>query len=111
MLALTLLWVRGAIPLSPAFDREVWKSLLRVTASFAVATAVGTLYVYVIVVVMSLISTEDEVGYFGASFRVFVVVASIAGLLVSAAFPVLGARRGTTAPGWPTRLCACSRPA
>ena len=38
---------------------------------------------------MSLISNEDEVGYFGASFRVFVVVAGIAGLLVSAAFPVL----------------------
>ena len=89
VLGLTLVWIRGAIPLTPAFDPQVWKSLLRVTASFAVATAVGTLYVYVIVLVMSLISTEDEVGYFGASFRVFVVVASIAGLLVSAAFPVL----------------------
>ncbi|HVE68574.1 MAG TPA: oligosaccharide flippase family protein [Solirubrobacteraceae bacterium] len=88
-MVLTLVWVRGAIPLAPAFDRAVWGRLLRVVASFAAAAAVGTLYVYVIVLVMSLVSSDTEIGYFGASFRVFLVVGSVAGLLVSSAFPVL----------------------
>lgn len=89
VLGLTLVWVRGAIPLRPEFDGPTWRGLLRVTASFAAATAAGTLYVYVVVLTMSLLASDEEVGYFGASFRVFVVVASIASLLVSAAFPVL----------------------
>ena len=89
VLVLTLAWVRGALPLRPAFDPAAWRELLRVTVPFAAATAAGTLYVYMIVLVMSLLSSEEEVGYFGASFRVFIVVSSIAGLLVSAAFPVL----------------------
>jgi O-antigen/teichoic acid export membrane protein len=38
---------------------------------------------------MSLISTEQETGFFGASFRVFIVLTGVAGLLVTSAFPVL----------------------
>jgi O-antigen/teichoic acid export membrane protein len=38
---------------------------------------------------MSLTASEKEVGYFGASFRVFIVLGSIAGLVVTSAFPVL----------------------
>jgi O-antigen/teichoic acid export membrane protein len=88
-LLLTLLWVRGMIPLWPAVDRAMWTRLLGLTASFAVATAVGVIYLYVIVIVMSLVSNDTEVGYFGASFRVFVVVGGISALLVSSSFPVL----------------------
>jgi O-antigen/teichoic acid export membrane protein len=88
-LVLTVAWVRGAIPLVPAFDAALWRRLMRIIASFAAAAAVGTLYVYVIVLVMSLVSSEREIGFFGASFRVFLVVGSVAGLLVSVAFPVL----------------------
>jgi O-antigen/teichoic acid export membrane protein len=89
VLGLTLWWVRRSIPLLPAFDRARWMTLLRHSASFAVAAAVGTIYIYVIVIVMSLTASEKEVGYFGASFRVFIVLGSIAGLVVTSAFPVL----------------------
>jgi O-antigen/teichoic acid export membrane protein len=89
VLGLTVAWVRGAIPLRPSFDADAWGRLLRHTASFAAATAVGTIYVYVIVIVMSLVSNDNEVGYFGAAFRVFIVLGSIAGLVVSSALPVM----------------------
>jgi O-antigen/teichoic acid export membrane protein len=88
-LLLTLWWVRGQIPVLPAVDREAWRTLLRVTGPLAVAAAVGSLYVYVIVLVMSFTSSEEATGNFGASFRVFVVVASIAGLLVGSASALL----------------------
>jgi O-antigen/teichoic acid export membrane protein len=88
-LLLTLWWVRGQIPALPAVDRRTWRTLLRVTGPFAAAAAVGSLYVYVIVLVMSFASTEQATGNFGASFRVFIVVASIAGLLVGSASALL----------------------
>jgi O-antigen/teichoic acid export membrane protein len=89
VLLVTLWWVRRSIPLLPAFDRATWTTLLRHSASFAVAAAVGTIYIYVIVIVMSLVAREKEVGYFGASFRVFIVLGGIAGLVVTSAFPIL----------------------
>lgn len=89
VLLVTLWWVRRSMPLGPAFDRGTWGTLLRHSASFAVAAAVGTIYIYVIVIVMSLMAREKEVGYFGASFRVFLVLGGIAALVVTSAFPVL----------------------
>lgn len=81
--------VRHQMPLLPAFDLRESIRLLRVTASFALATAVGTLYIYLAVVLLSLVSTDAETGQFGAAFRVFMVLAAVPGLLVTTAFPLL----------------------
>ena len=89
MLAVTALMVRAMTPIAPAFDLGAWRALLRDTAAFSVATAVVTLYAYLAIVLLWLVSTEEQAGYFNASFRVFIVVVSVAGLLVSSAFPVL----------------------
>jgi O-antigen/teichoic acid export membrane protein len=89
LLVLTGWLVRGRVPLAPAFDRATWRWLLALTLPFAAATAVGVIYAYVTVVLMSLVATEQETGIFGAAFRVFVVIATIPGLLVMTAFPVL----------------------
>lgn len=81
--------VRRMMPLRPALQLREWVRLLRLTASFALATAVGTLYVYLAVVLLSLVSTDAETGQFGAAFRVFIVLATVPGLLVTTAFPLL----------------------
>ena len=89
LLVLTAWLVRGQLALRPAFDRATWNALLAVTLPFAAATAVGVIYAYVTVVLMSLVSTEHETGIFGAAFRVFSVIVSVPGLLVMTAFPLL----------------------
>jgi O-antigen/teichoic acid export membrane protein len=81
--------VRRSMPLAPAIDVREWGRLLKVTASFALAAAVGTVYVYLGVVLLSVVSTDAETGQFGAAFRVFVVLAAVPGLLVTTAFPLL----------------------
>jgi O-antigen/teichoic acid export membrane protein len=81
--------VRGKMPLVPAVDVGAWARLLKVTASFALASAVGTIYIYLAVVLLSLVSTDVETGQFGAAFRVFIVLAAVPGLLVSTAFPLI----------------------
>jgi len=85
----TITLVRGAVPVAPAFDRETWRDLLALTLPFAAATAVGTIYIYLTIVLMSLVTSEQETGIFGASFRVFVVLGGVPGLLVGSAFPLL----------------------
>jgi O-antigen/teichoic acid export membrane protein len=81
--------VHGRVPLRPTFDGREWLALVRPTITFALATAVGSLYVYAALVLTSLVSTKYETGLFGASFRVYLIVASVPGVLVTTAFPLL----------------------
>ena len=89
LLAATALLVRGTIPLTPAFNPRAWWELLRLVLPYAAASAVGALYVNLVVVITSLVATDTETGYFGASFRVFTVLSAVPGLLIATAFPVL----------------------
>jgi O-antigen/teichoic acid export membrane protein len=73
----------------PGFSRERWKELLSVTLPFAAASAVGTVYVYVSQIIMSLAASERATGIFGASFRIFIVLVTIPALMVTAALPIL----------------------
>jgi O-antigen/teichoic acid export membrane protein len=89
VLALTALLVRGAVSRRPAVAVGEWLRLGRVVLPYATANAVGVLYGYLAVILLSLVSTPDETGWFGAAFRVFLVLAGIPALLVASAFPIL----------------------
>lgn len=89
LVAITLVLVRDVVPIRPAFDRKAWWTLLALTLPFAAATAVGTIYVYLTIVLMSLVASEQETGIFGAAFRVFIVLGGVPGLLIMTAFPLL----------------------
>lgn len=89
MLAATVLLARRHMPIRPALRPLTWATLLRDTLTFSLATGVGAMYVFTTQILTSLTTNGVQNGLFAASFRVFVVAASIAGLVVSAAFPVL----------------------
>jgi O-antigen/teichoic acid export membrane protein len=80
---------RGRISLRMELRPRRWASLLRLTVAFSLATAVGTIYVYTTQILMSLVSSEHQSGLFAASFRVYIVTATVPGLLVSGALPLL----------------------
>jgi O-antigen/teichoic acid export membrane protein len=88
-LVLTVVLVRGTIALRPAFHPRRWLPLMRDTFVFAMAVAVNTLYFRVTLVIMSLVATAEETGYFAVSFRVMEVLIAVPGLLISAAFPIV----------------------
>ncbi|HWH44518.1 MAG TPA: oligosaccharide flippase family protein [Thermoleophilaceae bacterium] len=88
-LCLTVVLVRRLMPLRPAFDRSRWWPLLRDTVPFAIAVALHTTYFRIAIILMSLIATELETGYFATSFRVVEVVVAIPPLVIGAAFPIL----------------------
>jgi O-antigen/teichoic acid export membrane protein len=66
-----------------------WLSLLRLTVSFSLATAVGTVYVYTAQILVSIVSDAHQSGLFAASFRIFVVITTVPSVLVGGALPVL----------------------
>jgi O-antigen/teichoic acid export membrane protein len=89
VLLATVVLVHRLVSVRPAFALEQWKRLTGVVLPYAAANAVGVLYGSLAVILLSLISTADETGYFGAAFRVFLVIAGIPALLVTSAFPIL----------------------
>lgn len=88
-LGATLYLVRGTIALTPAFHPGRWVPLLRDTSVFALAVAVNSMYFRVTLVIMALVTTAAETGYFAISFRVIEVLVGVPTLLIGAAFPIV----------------------
>lgn len=89
MLVITVYLVHGQIPLRPRFDRAAWRGMLADVLVFAVILALGIVYFRVITILLSLLSTDEQTGYYGAAFRVIETLAAVPGLLAGSAFPLL----------------------
>jgi O-antigen/teichoic acid export membrane protein len=90
MLAATLHAGRGtAVRVRPLVDGARWMALIRETSLYAVATALGVLYFQIAIISTSLLSSSDEAGYYGASFRIVDIANGVPWLLASSAFPIL----------------------
>ena len=91
--ALTLLlvaWlVRRIMPLRPAFHPRRWWPLLRATVAYAIAVALNAAYFRIAILVLSLLATERQTGYFATAFRVVEVLIGVPALIVGAGFPIL----------------------
>jgi O-antigen/teichoic acid export membrane protein len=87
-LGVTAWRVRGEMPLSPSFEWQEWRGLLREVLPFSAAAMLGIIYFRVAIVMLPLISTGDQAGYFSASFRMIEVLIAVPAMLVSGAFPI-----------------------
>lgn len=87
-LGLTVVLVRGDIPVRPAFDLREWRAVLGQMLPYAAATALATVYLRVAVILVSLQGTARETGYYGTAFRVTEVLLLVPNLIVSTAFPI-----------------------
>ncbi len=87
--ALAIRLTRGLVPLLPALDVRGWWSMLKDAIPYSAATAIGIVYFRVAIIIMSLVSTGVETGYFSAAFRITEVLAGIPYMLVMSIFPVL----------------------
>jgi O-antigen/teichoic acid export membrane protein len=80
---------RHQISLRLSLRPRQWLELLRLTVSFSLAAAVGTIYVFTAQILTSLVASGHQSGLFAASFRVFIVAGAVPGLLVGGALPLL----------------------
>jgi O-antigen/teichoic acid export membrane protein len=72
-----------------SFDRQRWWTLLRAAIPYAGAAAVAVLYFRIGAILMTVVSTDEQTGYYGLAFRIIEIVSAIPLLLVSSALPIL----------------------
>jgi O-antigen/teichoic acid export membrane protein len=87
-LAVSAWVVRREVPLRPAIDLARWRALLRETAVYAGASALGALYFQVGMVAMSLLTDDRETGLYGIAFRIVELANGVPWLLAGSAFPI-----------------------
>src|SRR4051795_11396423 len=88
-LAFAATLVRHRMPLRPSFDWQRWRPLLIDTLPYAVAVAIGIAYFRAAILVSSLVSSPQQVGYFSTSFRIVEMLLGVPALLIGAAYPIL----------------------
>ena len=81
--------VRSSITIRLSFDWRTWRKLFAETLPLAVSVSIGAIYVYVTVIIVSLISSARQTGLFATSFRVTQVALGVPVLLLTAIFPLI----------------------
>ena len=84
-----VLVVRRQFDARPTFDRAEWSYLMREALPVAIAATIGSFFYRIAIIVMSLMATAQETGYFSASFRIVEAILIVPGLLTAAAFPIV----------------------
>lgn len=75
----------------PRLDRDEQRVLLRTALPVAAALALGQIYLRLVILVMSLISSPQETGYFGGSLRAMEAIITVPGIVAGVALPLLAA--------------------
>jgi O-antigen/teichoic acid export membrane protein len=89
VLVITAVLVRRRASVRPAFHLGIWWPLVRDSIPYALAIALNAMYLRIAIVVMSIIATDLQTGYFAASFRIVETLIGIPALVIGAAFPIL----------------------
>ncbi|HEX3872629.1 MAG TPA: oligosaccharide flippase family protein [Solirubrobacteraceae bacterium] len=88
-LLLTAVLVRGRMPLRPAFAVGKWWPLIHDSIPWAAVSALNVVYFRLAIVMMSVLATAVQTGYFATSFRVVEILIGVPGVAVAAAYPIL----------------------
>jgi O-antigen/teichoic acid export membrane protein len=89
VLVATLGVVRGYGAIRPIVAREHLRYVLSEALPFAAASVLGAVFYRVAIVMMSLIGTAVETGYFSVSLRIVEVFIALPIIIVGSAFPIL----------------------
>lgn len=89
VLAATWVLAHRVVRLSLAFHPRAWAELARPAIVLSLSSGLATIYVFTTQILTSLSASPIQTGLFAASLRVFAVVASIPGLMVTSALPLL----------------------
>jgi O-antigen/teichoic acid export membrane protein len=91
LLALTPLILRREWRTRPRFDPGVWRAVLGKAAGVAVAYTLGLVYFRLLLIMLSLVAVDRQVGLFGTSLRIYELLVGVPILVLGVALPVLSA--------------------
>jgi O-antigen/teichoic acid export membrane protein len=75
--------------LIPMIDPQEWRRMVRRILPYSAAVVLAVIYFQIAQVMVSLLSSSTQTGYFGVSFRVLAAFTLLPPLLVSTSLPVL----------------------
>lgn len=89
LLALVPIVLRGQVSYRPAWSADRIRALVAVGLPIAVGAALTIMYFKVLVILMSLLGSEEDTGLYATAARIFELVAGLPGVLAIVALPVL----------------------
>ncbi len=89
VLAMNMAMVARRTTLVPTLEWPEWTRLVRDAPAYAVASAIGFIYFRIEVVLVSLISSSRQIGFFSASFRIVEIISGIPLLASLSVFPLM----------------------
>ena len=81
--------VRGTRSLKPAFSIDRWRRFISPMLPYSAAVAASSVYFRVSILLVSLLASATELGYFSASYRIIEVLTAVPALLVGSALPII----------------------
>jgi len=88
VLVVTAAVFRGQVPMRIRFVPGEWRALVAPVLAYAAAVAAAAIYFRVAILLVSVLSSGTQLGYFGLSFNVMAALFAIPAMLVSVAFPI-----------------------
>ena len=98
LIPITVWLAQVGVRFASGVNRAVIVRLLRETLPLAVAFAMSVIYFRVLVVLVSLLSTDVQTGLFGTSFRIFEMLLGLPALILSVALPLFRSPATRTSP-------------
>ncbi len=88
VLAATAMLVRGTRTLTPTFSFSRWRRFVRPMLPYSAAVAASSIYFRVSILLVSVLGTAVQLGYFSLSFRIVEVLTPVPALLAGSALPI-----------------------
>ena len=89
LILVTVLVLRRVDVLVPRLDVPTARMLVRETLPLAIAFTMSIVYFRVLVILVSLVSTPEQTGLYGTSFRIFETLLAAPALVLGVALPLL----------------------
>jgi O-antigen/teichoic acid export membrane protein len=88
VLVATAMLVRNTRALTPTFSLHRWRRFVRPMLPYSAAVAASSVYLRVSIVLVSVLGTAVQLGYFSLSFRIVEVLTPVPALLAGSALPI-----------------------
>ena len=89
VVAATALLVHNTHALTPTFNLQRWRRFVKPMLPYSAAVAASSVYLRVSIILVSVLGTAVQLGYFGLSFRIIEVLTPVPALLAGSALPIL----------------------
>ncbi|MGA8364103.1 MAG: oligosaccharide flippase family protein [Solirubrobacteraceae bacterium] len=87
-LVATVMLVHNTRALTPTFSLRRWRRFVRPMLPYSAAVAASSVYLRVSIILVSVLGTAIQLGYFSLSFRIVEVLTPVPALLAGSALPI-----------------------